>query len=179
MGTARLVVAALAAAALAPATATAAPDHTGAVDAKKTTFSWDSKAGTGFSTLNTNHAGQIGCGTAGVHDCDRTLVKVTGCGRLEVSNQGNLPTSVDTDLYTYYSNAAGDEVEAGPSSAQGTPTPNESTSIDLAAPESYILVEIDYTDNVDPGGGVKGTVTYVAPDYPYDPDTCAPLDVAL
>ena len=178
MKTFRLAVAALAAAAFVPAAASAAPDHTGAVDATKTTFTWDSKLGTGFSTVSTNHDGKVGCGTAVVHDCDETLVHATGCGTLQVTNTGNLPTSVDTDLYTYYSDAAGDKVEAGPSSAQGTPTPNEATSIDLVAPDSYILVEMDYTDNVDAGGGVSGKVTYVAPDFAYDPDTCVPLDAA-
>jgi hypothetical protein len=179
MTTTRLAAVALvAAAALVPATAGAAPDHTGSVDAAKTAFNWDSKLGSGFTTLSTQHDGKVPCGTAALHDCDDTLIHVTGCGSLQVTNTGG-PPAIDTDLYTYVSNAAGEKVEAGPSSAQSTPTPNESTSIDLPAPDSYILVEIDYTDNVDPGGSVKGTATYVPPTDPYDPETCIPLDAEM
>jgi hypothetical protein len=178
MTTTRLAAALVAAAALVPATAAAAPDHTGSVDAAKPTFNWDSKLGSGFATLSSQHNGKVPCGTAAVHDCDETLIHVTGCGSLRVTNAGG-PPAIDTDLYTYVSNAAGDKVESGPYSAQSTPTPNESTSIDLPAPDSYILVEIDYTDTVDPGGAVKGTATYVAPDYPYDPETCTPLDTEM
>src|SRR5690242_15609490 len=100
---ARLVVAAvMAAAVIVPATASAAPDHTGAVNATHNKFEWDSKLGTGFSTVNTNHEGKIGCGTPVVHDCDDTLIHVTGCGTVAVTNTGSA-TAVDTDLYGYYS----------------------------------------------------------------------------
>ena len=75
-----LVSAVLATAALAPAGALAAPDRDpAALDATNTVFSWDSKVGTGFTTLADLHD-KIPCGTPLVHDCDFTLVKVTGEG---------------------------------------------------------------------------------------------------
>jgi len=150
-------------------------DHTGAVDSVKNKFEWDSKLGTGFSTVNTNHDGQIGCGTAVIHDCDETLLHVTGCGTLAVTNTGTTPNAVDTDLYGYYSNAKGDKVETGPSSAQSTPTPNEAISMDMEQPDSYILIEIDYTDNV--AGTVHGVATFTPADpTQVDPTTCIPID---
>ena len=169
------LLAALLIAAATPAVAAAAPDHTGAVDSVTNKFEWDSKLGTGFSTLSNNHEGQIGCGTAVVHDCDDTLLHVTGCGTLTVTNTGTTPNAVDTDLYSYYSNEAGEKVDAGPSSAQGTPTPNEAISMDMVQPDSYILIEIDYTDNV--AGTVHGVAEFTPADpTQVDPTTCVPID---
>src|SRR4051812_3399775 len=160
---ARLVAAAVLAAFVAvPATASAAVDHNGAVDATKNKFEWDSKLGTGVTSVSNEHEGQLGCGTAVIHDCDDTLIHVTGCGTLAVTNTGTTPNAVDTDLYGYYSNAKGDKVDAGPSSAQSTPTPNEAISMDMVQPDSYILLEIDYTDNV--AGTVHGVATFTPAD---------------
>jgi hypothetical protein len=156
------------------ATAVAAPDRSGSVDASHSSFSWDSKLGTGFTTVNTQHDGKVPCGTAVVHDCDDTLLHVTGCGTLQVTNTGNTPNAVDTDLYSYYSNANGDKVDAGPTSSASTPTPNESLAIDMAEPDSYILLEIDYTDNV--GGTVHGVATFTPAGLDIDPSTCQPVD---
>jgi hypothetical protein len=176
MKTTPFVVAALAAFLIAPACALAVtPDHTGDLSASKASFEWDSKLGTGFTSVSNEHSGPVGCGTAVVHDCDETLLHVTGCGTVDVANKQTVPTAVDTDLYTYYSDAAGDKVDAGPSSAQGSPTPNEAVSLGTESPDGYILAEIDYTDYI--GTGVHGTATFTpyAPGT-FDPDTCQLLD---
>jgi hypothetical protein len=155
----RLTVA-VAAMALVPANAVAAPDRTGAVDATKSKFEWDSKLGTGFTTLSNLH-NQIPCGTPGIHDCDFTLIKVTDDefpGTLAVTNSSSDPNAVDTDLYIYASDKDGKNNGQLATSAQGTPTPNESTSVNTDVGTSWFLIEIDYTDNL--AGTVHGVATY-------------------
>ena len=169
------LIALAAATAIAPAAAMAAPDHTGDVDASKPKFEWDSKLGSGFTTLSNLHD-KVPCGTPGVHDCDLTLLHVTGCGTLGVVNTGAIPTAADTDLYTYYSDKDGNVVSAGPSSAQGTPTPNESVAVDLPDADNWVLIEIDYTDSIDPGGAVHGTATFTPNDPVENPDFCTPAE---
>jgi len=176
MKTSPFVVAALAAFLMAPACSLAVtPDHTGSVDATKPSFEWDSKLGTGFTSVSNEHSGPVGCGTAVVHDCDETLLHVTGCGTLDVANTQTTPTAVDTDLYTYYSDAAGDKSDPGPSSAASSPTPNEAVSLPTAEPDGYILIEIDYTDYLATGVHGKATFTPYA-DGTFDPNTCELLD---
>jgi hypothetical protein len=176
MKSSSLAVAALAAFLMAPACALAVtPDRTSDLNAGKPAFEWDSKLGTGITSLSNEHNGKVGCGTAVLHDCDETLLHVTGCGTVDVTNKQTTPTAVDTDLYTYYSDAAGDNSDPGPSSAQSTPTPNEAVSVPTAAPDSYILVEIDYTDYVATGVHGKATFTPYDPGT-FDPDTCQLLD---
>jgi hypothetical protein len=169
MHIARLALAAALALAAVPATALAAPDHTGSVDATKSKFEWDSKLGTGFVAISTIKP-KVPCGTAAVHDCDETLIHVTGCGSLAVTNASSDPNAVDTDLYTYYSNANGDIVDTGPSSAQGTPTPDESVSVDTPDQGTWILVEIDYAVNL--AGTVHGVATFTPNDPIENPDFC-------
>jgi hypothetical protein len=159
--TSRLILAAaLAAGVLGPAgTAMAAADHNGSLDATNTSYSWDSKLGTGFTTLSNLHD-KIPCGTPVVHDCDFTLLHVIGFGTVSVTNTQGSPNAVDTDLYVYDSDADGTKGDLEGSSAQGSPTPNESFAWDTFTPDGYYLVEIDYTDTVDGGGGVKGVATF-------------------
>jgi hypothetical protein len=151
------LLAAVAAAAFLPAGALAAPDRDGVLDADHLTFSWDSKLGTGLTTLSNLHD-QIPCGTPVVHDCDFTLIKVTGAGTVGITNESSDPNAVDTDLYVYDSDADGTQGDQLASSAQSSPTPNEATSVDTAEGDSWLLVEIDYTDNV--AGTVKATATF-------------------
>jgi hypothetical protein len=159
-------VAAVAACAL-PAIAVAAPDRSTALDAITTTYRWDSKLGTGFTTL-TNLHDKIPCGTPLVHDCDFTLVKVTGAGALEVANQSADPNAIDTDLYVYESDADGTQGPLLATSAQSSPTPNEATAVESLAGENWFLVEIDYTDNV--GGTIHGSASFT----PAPPEEVAP-----
>ena len=163
----RPMLAALLVVAVAPASAVAAPDRTAAVTPAKSTFKWDSKLGTGFTTLSNLHD-KIPCGTPGVHDCDVTLIKVSDPdlpGTLAVTNESSDPNAIDTDLYVYASDKDGNNNGQVANSAQGTPTPNESTSVNTDVGVNYFLIEIDYTDNV--GGTVHGTATYT----PTPPDT--------
>jgi hypothetical protein len=144
------------AAALLPAGASAA-DRDGAIDVDHPSFAWDSKLGTGFTTLSNLHD-TIPCGTPLVHDCDLTLIKVTGEGTVALVNESSDPNAVDTDLYVYESDADGTKGAQLAHSAQGSPTPNEATSVDTAGGDSWLLVEIDYTDNL--AGTVHGTATF-------------------
>lgn len=150
------LIAALAAVALVPSAALAA-DRAGALDADHPTFAWDSKLGTGFTTLSNLHD-KVPCGTPVVHDCDFTLLKVTGAGSVAIVNESSDPNAVDTDLYVYESDAEGTKGAQLASSAQGSPTPNEATAVDTGEGESWLLVEIDYTDNL--AGTVHGTATF-------------------
>jgi len=155
----RLAVVALAAMAVVPASALAA-DRSGAVTTEKNKFEWDSKLGTGFTTL-TNLHNTIPCGTPGIHDCDFTLIKVTDNefpGTLAVTNASSDPNAVDTDLYVYASDKDGNNNGQLATSAQSSPTPNEATSVNTDIGESWFLIEIDYTDNI--GGTIHGTATY-------------------
>jgi hypothetical protein len=161
------LAAAAVAVALVPASAIAAPDRTGAVTVEKNTFKWDSKLGTGFTTLSNLHD-QIPCGTPGLHDCDMTLIKVTDPdlpGTLAITNESSDPNAVDTDLYVYASDKDGNNLGQLGKSAQGTPTPNESTSVNTEVGDNWFLIEIDYTDNL--AGTVHGTATYT----PTPPET--------
>jgi len=156
--TARLLLAAVTAAGvLVPAGSALAADRTGTLDATTSTFAWDSKLGSGFTTLSNLHD-KIPCGTPVVHDCDFTLLHVIGTGTVLVDNDSSDPNAVDTDLYAYLSDADGTKGESLGKSAQGTPTPKESLAIDAYDPDNWFLVEIDYTDNV--AGTVKGTATF-------------------
>jgi hypothetical protein len=159
--TARLFLAAVTAAGvLVPAaSALAAADHTGTLDSTNTTFAWDSKLGTGLTTLSNFHD-KIPCGTPVAHDCDFTLLHVVGAGTVDVANKGTSPNAVDTDLYVYDSDADGTQGDLEGTSAQGSPTPNEEVVFDTISDDGYYLVEIDYTDNLDAGGGVHGTATF-------------------
>jgi hypothetical protein len=156
--TARLLLAAVVAAGvLVPAGSAFAADRTGTLDATTTTFAWDSKLGTGFTTL-TNLHDKIPCGTPLVHDCDFTLLHVIGTGSVLLQTTSDQPNAVDTDLYAYLSDADGTKGEGLGQSAASTPTPNEAMSVDALDPDNWFLVEIDYTDNV--AGTVKGTATF-------------------
>src|SRR3954470_23393714 len=119
----RLILAAvLAAGVLGPTgAAMAAADHNGSLDATNTSFSWDSKLGTGFTTLSNLHD-RIPCGTPVVHDCDFTLLHVIGTGSVLIENTSDQPNAVDTDLYAYLSDADGTKGESLGKSAQATPT---------------------------------------------------------
>jgi hypothetical protein len=157
MSTLRAVVlAAVAAAAILP-TAALAADHEGTLDADHPTFSWDSKLGTGFTTLSNLHD-TIPCGTPVLHDCDFTLIKVTAAGSTTIVNESSDPNAVDSDLYVYESDAEGTQGDQLASSAQGSPTPNEATSVDSGDGDSWFLIEIDYTDNL--AGTIHGTATF-------------------
>jgi hypothetical protein len=164
--TSRLALAAVAVGVLLPAgSAAAAPDRTATLDAATTSFAWDSKLGTGFTTL-TNLHDRIPCGTPGVHDCDFTLLHVIGTGTVLAETTSDMPNAVDTDLYAYISDADGNKVESLGYSAQSSPTPNESMAIDAydndtdptTPADNWFLIEIDYTDNI--GGTIKGTATF-------------------
>ena len=165
--TARMLLAAVTAAGiLVPAGSALAADHNGTLDATTTSFSWDSKLGSGFTTLSNLHD-KIPCGTPVVHDCDFTLLHVIGLGTVQVVETQGSPNAVDTDLYVYDSDADGTQGDLEGTSAQGSPTPNETVSFDTFTDDGYYLVETDYTDNVDAGGGVKGTATFTpAPTTP-------------
>ena len=159
--TSRLILAAALAAGVlgSPSAAMAAADHTGSLDATNTSYSWDSKLGTGFTTLSNLHD-KIPCGTPVVHDCDFTLLHVIGFGTVSVTNTQGSPNAVDTDLYVYDSDANGTKGDLEGNSAQGSPTPDENFAWDTFTSDGYYLVEIDYTDTVDAGGGVHGVATF-------------------
>jgi hypothetical protein len=163
----RGLAAAIAATALLPAVAAAAPDHSGAVNADTPSFSWDSKLGTGLTTLSNLHD-QIPCGTPVVHDCDFTLLKVTGAGTVTITNESTDPNAVDSDLYVYDSDAQGTQGDQLGSSAQGSPTPNETTAVETEDGDSWLLIEIDYTDNL--AGTIHGKAVFTpAPPEEADP----------
>ena len=123
--TSRLLLAAVVAAGvLVPTGSAIAADRTGTLDSTTTSFAWDSKLGTGFTTLSNLHD-QIPCGTPVVHDCDFTLLHVVGLGTLDVKETQGSPNAVDTDLYVYDSDADGTQGDLEGTSAQGSPTPNE------------------------------------------------------
>lgn len=158
--TSRLLLAAVTAAGLlVPVGSALAADRTGTLDATTTSFAWDSKLGTGFTTLSNLHD-KVPCGTPLVHDCDFTLLHVIGLGTVNITETQGSPNAVDTDLYVYDSDADGTKGDLEGTSAQGSPTPNESFTFDTFTEDGYYLVETDYTDSVDAGGGVKGTATF-------------------
>ena len=136
-----------------------AADRTGTLDSTTTSFAWDSKLGTGFTTLSNLHD-QVPCGTPVVHDCDFTLLHVVGLGTIDVKETQGSPNAVDTDLYVYDSDADGTQGDLEGTSAQGSPTPNEEVVLRRDSEDGYYLVETDYTDNLDAGGGVKGVATF-------------------
>jgi len=165
--TSRLLLAAVVAAGvLVPAGSAIAADRTGTLDSTTTSFAWDSKLGTGVTTLSNLHD-KVPCGTPVVHDCDFTLLHVVGLGTIDVKETQGSPNAVDTDLYVYDSDAAGTKGDLEGTSAQGSPTPNEEVVFDAISADGYYLVETDYTDNLDAGGGVKGVATFTpAPTTP-------------
>jgi hypothetical protein len=145
------------AAALTPAAASAAPDRKGAIDTNAPEFAWDTKLGTGFTTVSNLHD-KIPCGTPLVHDCDFTLIQVTGPGSVAISNESSDPNAVDSDLYVYDSDADGTKGDQLASSAQSSPTPNEATAVDVGDGVSWLLIETDYCDNI--GGTIHGKATF-------------------
>jgi hypothetical protein len=157
MRTARLALAAAIVAAAAPATASAATDHSGSVDVDHPSFAWDSKLGTGFIADATLKP-KVPCGTAAVHDCDTTLIHVTGPGTLTVTNSSDDPNAIDTDLYLYLSDASGTIGDQVSSSAQSTPTPNETVAAETDDGDNWFVAEIDYSLNV--GGTIHGVATF-------------------
>ena len=165
--TSRLLLAAVVAAGvLVPAGSAIAADRTGTLDSTTTSFAWDSKLGTGVTTLSNLHD-KVPCGTPVVHDCDFTLLHVVGLGTIDVKETQGSPNAVDTDLYVYDSDADGTQGDLEGTSAQGSPTPNEEVVFDAISDDGYYLVETDYTDNLDAGGGVKGVATFTpAPTTP-------------
>ncbi len=133
-----------------------AADRSATLDSTATTFAWDSKLGTGFTTLTDVHD-RIPCGTPVVHDCDFTLLHVVGKGSVLLQTTSDAPNAVDSDLYAYLSDSSGTQGAQLGFSAAETPTPNEQLVIDSFGDE-WFLVEIDYTDNI--GGTIKGTATF-------------------
>jgi hypothetical protein len=137
-------------------TAIAAPARTGQLNSGSTSYKWTGPIGFGLVTFS-NMAGLPGCGTPVLHDCDYTLLHVTTPGKLTMKTTTSSPTTLDTSIAIYASDASGTVGKPKASADSASPNVNEQAAWTSDAPDAYWLVEVNYLDVV--GGDYDGEVT--------------------
>jgi hypothetical protein len=144
----RILPAVLAAALIGTAPASAAPQHSGTL-ALGGEFTWNGGPFNGIAAVQ-DISDITGC-TAGIAECDDTLLKVDAAGVLSVKIGDASADAADLDLYVHESDENGTDGEIVKSSAG--PTAEESTSLDVEP--GYFLVRVRAA--VSFGGTFKGT----------------------
>ncbi len=120
---------------LAAAPASAAPQHSGTL-AVGGQYAWDGGPLNGIAAVQ-DISDLTGC-TAGIAECDDTLLKVDATGVLSVKIGEPGAGAADFDLYVHRSDAAGVDGDILKSSAG--PTTDETTSLDVEP--GYYLVRV-------------------------------------
>ena len=139
-------------------TAAAAPARTGQLNSGATSYKWTGPVGFGLVTFS-DQAGLPGCGTPILHDCDYTLLHVTTPGKMTVKTSTTSPTTLDTSINIYASDASGTKGKPKANADSSSPNVNEQASWTSDAPDAYWLVEINYLDVV--GGDYDGEADLV------------------
>jgi hypothetical protein len=152
-------------------TAAAAPARTGTLSASSTSYKWTGPIGFGLVTFS-NMAGIPGCGTPVLHDCDYTLLHVVTPGKVTMKTTTSSPTTLDTSISIYASDASGKIGKPKANADSSSPNVNEQAAWTSDTPDAYWLVEINYLDVV--GGDYNGEAT-LAPGEGIEPPTVAPI----
>ena len=151
-------------------TAAAQADRTATLSAASTSFKWTGPIGFGLVTFS-DQAGLPGCGTPILHDCDYTLLHVTTPGKVTVKTTTSSPTTLDTSISIYASDASGTAGKPKANADSSSPNVNEQAAWTSDAPDAYWLVEIHYLDAI--GGDYNGEAT-LQPGEGIEPATVAP-----
>jgi Big-like domain-containing protein len=139
-------------------TAGAAPARTGQLNAGSTSYKWTGPIGFGLVTFS-DQAGLPGCGTPVLHDCDYTLLHVATPGKVTVKTSTTSPTTLDTSINIYASDASGTQGKPKANADSSSPNVDEQAAFTSDTPDAYWLVEINYLDVV--GGDYNGEATLV------------------
>jgi hypothetical protein len=160
------VVGALAALALIPATAAAAPDRSGELAALDTTYEWSSDVKTG--AVYTFDVAENVPPCTPIFSCDATLVKTAELGDLRIKIEGvglgDQDTLSDVDLHVYASDEDGTQ---GDLVGEDTSADANEAVVYEDAPAGYYLVYVDWYLGV---GSIDGTATLSTPVVEEDPD---------
>jgi hypothetical protein len=139
-------------------TAAAAPARTAQLNAGSTSYKWTGPIGFGLVTFS-DQAGLPGCGTPILHDCDYTLLHVTTPGKLTMKTTTSSPTTLDTSISIYASDASGTIGKPKANADSSSPNVNEQAAWTSEEADAYWLVEVNYLDVI--GGDYNGEVTLV------------------
>lgn len=154
----------IAAFALAPAAATAAPDREATLADAGSSYTWTSESGTGVVFTSTVADRVPAC--SAVFSCDQTLIRTDRYGNLDVGIAGKglqgQPTLADVDLQVFVSNADGAQGELLGEGVTAEPT--ESVLVE-DLPAGFYLVVISWYLGA---GTSDGTATLSAPTTPVD-----------
>jgi hypothetical protein len=153
------LAAALAALALVPAVATAAPNREAVLATEGATYPWTSEVATGF--VYTSDVAENVPACSPIFSCDATLIKTEVPGDLRIGIKGvglgGQDTMMDLDLHVYLSDEAG---TAGEVLAEGVgATATEAAFLEDAEP-GYYLVYVDWYLGA---GSFEGTADLLTP----------------
>lgn len=158
------LAAAVAALALLPAAAAAAPDREGSASLGGEPFTWSSDAKTG--AVYTSNVAERVPACSPVFSCDATLIRTTDYGNVTFAvagkGLGGQATLSDVDLHVYVSNANGD---VGDVVGEDTSADADESVLAEDLPAGYYLVYVDWYLGA---GSIDGTVTVEAPTTPTD-----------
>lgn len=153
------LAAALAALALVPAVATAAPNREAPLATEGATYEWTSAVATG--AVYTSDVAEKVPACSPIFSCDATLIKTEVPGDLKIGIKGvglgGQDTMKDLDLHVYLSDEAGTPGESLAESVGATAT--ESAFIEDAEP-GYYLVYVDWYLGA---GSFNGTAALLTP----------------
>jgi hypothetical protein len=154
------VTGALAALALMPAVATAAPNREGELAALDTTYEWASDVQTGF-VYTSDVSNNLDPCTPAVFSCDQTLIRTGELGDLKFSIAGSgiegQDTLSDVDVFVFASDEAG---TAGEQLGADTSADARETVLLEDAPAGYYLVRVDWYLGA---GSIDGLATLSTP----------------
>ena len=155
------VAGALAALALLPALASAAPDRSLELTALDTSVEWSSEVASGF-VYNSDVAGNLDLCTPGLFSCDQTLIKTTELGDLKLTfagkGVGDQDTLSDIDVFVFPANEAG-EAQGEALGKDTSADAQEQVVLEDAEPGFYLL-QVDWYLGV---GSYDGTATLSTP----------------